>query len=242
MEPTSNCSSASGGVRFAGAAEIMQAIESQNLILYQTDLRGQWRPEAANTFARRLPYARRLALHPMRSESRASLAGIALALRALRQLLGRTVEPGEIVFQQGEKPRLAAPAALAAGDSSHARACTARWEEAGADFSISHAGPWIACVALARGRVGFDLEMGTDERIADWVVREAALKASGQGLRALKEVEAVAVHTGRLSWHGGIWYVRRLEGFEGACACVVSSVEAHGVEAHAIALTELFGS
>ncbi|MGN6452835.1 MAG: hypothetical protein ACTHL7_07190, partial [Steroidobacteraceae bacterium] len=115
-------------------------------------------------------------------------------------------------------------------------------KEAGADFSISHAGPWVACVALARGRVGFDLEMGTDERIADWVVREAALKASGQGLRALKEVEALAVHSGQLSWHGGIWYVRRLEGFEGACACVVSSVEVHEVEAHAIALAELLGS
>ncbi|MGN6454060.1 MAG: hypothetical protein ACTHL7_13480, partial [Steroidobacteraceae bacterium] len=80
----------------------------------------------------------------MRSESRASLAGIALALRALRQLFGRAVEPGEIVFQQGEKPRLAAPAALVAGDSSHVRARTARWKEAGADFSISHAGPWVA--------------------------------------------------------------------------------------------------
>jgi phosphopantetheinyl transferase len=220
----------------------MQAIESQNLILYQTDLRGQWRPEAAQAFARRLPYARRLALLPMRSESRASLAGIALALRALRQFLGRTVEPSEIVFQQGEKPRLAAPAALAAGDCSHARARAARWEEAGVDFSISHAGPWVACVALAHGRVGLDLEMGTDERIADWVVREAALKASGQGLCALKEVEALAIHSGRLSWRGEIWHVRRLEGFEGARACVVSSVEVHEVEAHATALAELFGS
>ncbi|HYX74669.1 MAG TPA: hypothetical protein VE819_08310 [Steroidobacteraceae bacterium] len=178
----------------------------------------------------------------MRSESRASLAGIALALRALRELLGRIVEPGEIVFEQGEKPRLAAPAALAAGESPQARARTARWQGASADFSISHAGPWVACGALARGRVGLDLEMGTEPRIADWVVREAALKASGQGLRALKEVEALAIHADRLRWRGAIWHVRRLEGFEGACACVVSSVEVHEVEAHAIALAELFGS
>ena len=178
----------------------------------------------------------------MRSESRASLAGIALALRALRQLLGRIVGPGEIVFERGEKPRLTAPAALAAGESPHARARTARWREASADFSISHAGPWVACVALERGRVGLDLEMGTEQRIADWVVREAALKASGQGLRALKEVEALDLHADRLCWRGGIWHVRRLEGFEGACACAVSSAEVHEVEAHAIALAELFGS
>jgi hypothetical protein len=180
----------------------------------------------------------------MRSESHASLAGIALALRALTRLLGRTVEAGEIVFAQGEKPRLArnvALHALAAGEAPPARERALRWAaDAAVDFSISHAGPWVACAALARGCVGFDLEMGTDQRIAQWVMREAALKASGEGLRALKEVEDLHVREGRLCWRGGVWHVRWLEGFEGASACVVSSLEAAAVESRAIALAELF--
>ena len=68
------------------------------------------------------------------------------------------------------------------------RGVTSHDERAVPDFSISHAGPWVACAALTGGRVGLDLEMGADARIADWVVREAALKASGHGLRALREV------------------------------------------------------
>jgi len=42
VEPMSNCSSASGGWVCAGAAAVMQAVESQTLILYHTDLRGEW--------------------------------------------------------------------------------------------------------------------------------------------------------------------------------------------------------
>jgi len=60
----------------------MQAVESENLILYHTTLRGQ-RPEAAaRALAMRLPHC--------------------------------AVAPGEIVFAQGEKPRLAAEPSLAA--------------------------------------------------------------------------------------------------------------------------------
>src|SRR5215831_20161545 len=177
----------------------MQAIESQNLILYQTDLRGQWPEGPVRTFAARLPYARRLALGSESAAAHASLAGIALALRALTRLLGRRVHPGEMLFAPGEKPRLAPPAALAAGDTRLAhRGGAAHIERTTADFSISHAGPWVACAACARGRVGLDLEMGTDEHITDWVLREAALKASGEGLRALHEIQDVGVHEGRL--------------------------------------------
>jgi hypothetical protein len=223
----------------------MQAVESQKLILYHTDLRGQWRELAARAFTARLPYARRLALRAMRSESRASLAGIALALRALTHILGRTVQAGEMVFAQGEKPRLAPPAALralAAGEAPPALERTRRWaEDTVVDFSISHAGPWVACAALSHGCVGLDLEMGTDRRIADWVVREAALKASGEGLRALQELEELDVCEGRLRWRGEAWHVRRLTGFEGASACVVSSLEVLAVETRAMALAELFG-
>ena len=219
MEPTSNCSSASGGAGFAGAAAIMQAIESQNVILYQADLRGQWPEQAARAFAAQLPYARRLALRGGSSAGHASLAGIALALRAVSHLLGRNVRADEIVFAQGEKPRLAAT-----------------------DFSISHTGPWVACAALARGSVGLDLEMGADERIANWVMREAALKASGDGLRALREVGELQLSGGRLEWRGESWHVRRLEGFAGAAACLVTSVEVRTVERRAIGLAELFAA
>ena len=203
----------------------MQAIESQNLILYQTDLRGQWPQGPARAFAARLPYARRLALSSGSAAAHASLAGIALALRALTRLLGRCVHPGEMLFAQGEKPRLAPDI-----------------ERATADFSISHAGPWVACAALARGRIGLDLEMGTDERITDWVLREAALKASGEGLRALHEMQDVSVHGGRLSWRGELWHVRRPAGFAGASACIVSSDEIAAVESNALGLAELFVS
>ena len=226
-----------------GAAAIMQAIESQNLILYQTDLRGQWPEGPARALAARLPYARRLALRSGTAAAHASLAGIALALRALTRLLGRRVHAGEMLFAQGEKPRLAAPAALAAGGTRRAhQGSAAHLGHTAADFSISHAGPWVACAALARGRIGLDLEMGTDERITGWVLREAALKASGEGLRALHEMQDVSVHGGRLSWRGELWHVRRPAGFAGASACIVSSDEIAAVESNALGLAELFVS
>src|SRR3981081_426642 len=53
VEPMSNCSSASGGWVCADAAAVMQAVESQTLILYHTDLRGEW-PRAAARVARAL--------------------------------------------------------------------------------------------------------------------------------------------------------------------------------------------
>jgi len=186
----------------------------------------------------------------MRSESRASLAGIALALRSLARLIGRTVRAAEIVFAQGEKPRLVTATAerlLACGGAPAALARSLRpaedtaLDDIAVDFSISHAGPWVACAALARGCVGFDLEMGTDERITDWVLREAALKASGEGLRALPEMQDVSAHEGRLYWRGAPWYVQRPAGFAGASACIVASRVAT-VESHALALAELFVS
>jgi hypothetical protein len=56
----------------------MQAIESQNLILYQTELRGQWPEVSARGFAAPLPDARRGALRSESHAARSSLAGIAL--------------------------------------------------------------------------------------------------------------------------------------------------------------------
>jgi len=82
--------------------------------------------------------------------------------------------------------------------------------------------------------------MGTDERIAQWALQEAMLKASGEGLRALRDVQDLTVHDGRVGWRGESWYVQRLAGFDGAAACSVCSREVPAVASHALALAELF--
>ena len=184
---------------------------------------------------------RRLALGSGSAAARASLAGIALALHALARLLGRRVPLSEILFAHGAKPRLAPPAALVAGEGRLAPRRLSRGADGSAvDFSISHAGPWVACAALAAGRVGLDLETGSDERIAGWVLREAILKASGEGLRALRELQDLTVHEGRVHWRGESWHVRRLAGFVGASACIVCSREVAAVASNALPLAELF--
>ena len=130
---------------------------------------------------------------------------------------------------------------LAAGEAQCAqRGSTPRAERAVPDFSISHAGVWVACAALTGGRVGLDVEIGTDERIAQWVLREAMLKASGEGLRALREVQDLAVHGGRVRRGGESWHVQRLGGFDGASACIVCSREVAALENHALSPAELF--
>ena len=205
----------------------MQAVESQTLILYHTDLRGEWPAAAARAFAARLPYLRRLAAGSGSAAAHASLAGTALALRALTRLTERTVHAGEIVFASGQKPALAWRAGAAA---------------ARPDFSVSHSGPWVGCAAVAHGRVGLDIEIGTEARIAEWVRHEALLKAGGAGLRALAEVRAASSREGRLRWRGQQWFARALEVFPGAAACVMTSVMAGDVVERAVPLAELFAS
>jgi hypothetical protein len=201
----------------------MQAVESETLILYHTDLRGQWPREGAAALAARLPYGKRLTVRAAHADAPATLAGIALALRALTQLLDRAVAASELVFAQGQKPRLrrAAPPGAAP------------------DFSISHSGPWVACAAVSRGQVGLDVEMGSEPRIAEWVAREAALKAVGAGVRELRTLDALCWQDGRAHWRGSEWHLRRLEEFTGACACVVSSVMLGAVQHRGIGLAEL---
>jgi hypothetical protein len=194
------------------------------LILYHTELRGQWPQAAADALAAQLPYVRRLAARSTQPHARASLAGVALATRALARLLGRAIRIGELVFAHGEKPRLASTG------------------NTGADFSISHSGPWVGCAVVAQARVGFDVEVGSDPRIADWVVREATLKASGEGLRARGALAALPLDGTRLRWRGACWYVRRVAAFPGACACVVSSVAVRELEVRALTLEELFSA
>ena len=205
----------------------MQAVESQNLILYHTDLSGQWPAEGARALALRLPYLKRLALGSGGDAARASLAGIALALRALGALLGRRVDAGEIAFASGEKPRMVEAATVP-------------------DFSISHSGAWVACAAIAGAQVGLDIEVGTESRSAQWVVREALLKAAGAGLRAVDQVRGIEVPESTLPhaslrWRGECWYLRRLHMFPGASACVLTSRPVHLVP-HGVGLAELFAT
>jgi phosphopantetheinyl transferase len=200
----------------------MQAVESQTLILYHTDLRGQWPEERARALARRLPYLKRLAVSGRSARAQATLAGVALALAALTRALGREVLPSELRFAFEEKPRLAA-----AADSARAPA----------DFSIAHSGPWVGCAALRGGRVGLDVELDSEARLADWVAREAVVKAAGLGMRAVKEVE---LNGAGARCRGEHWHARRLDQFPGAAACVMTSVAVLAVEARQVPLAELF--
>jgi 4'-phosphopantetheinyl transferase len=199
----------------------MQAVESQNLILYHSDLRGQWPEEAARTLAGRLPYAKRLevAAHPARAP--ATLAGVALALHALTRLTGARVAPGELAFPDGGKPHLA-PAVATTGTAP--------------DFSISHSGPWVGCAAVAQGLVGFDIELGTEARLAAWAAREAALKACGASLTEARDVELIE---GGARCRGVALFGVALELFPGAAACIMTSLPVR-LEAHALPLAELF--
>jgi hypothetical protein len=217
VEPTSNWDSASGGWVFAGAAAVMQAVESQTLILYHTDLRDQWPEEAGRALALRLPYLKRLSVASGTDAARATLAGIALALRALGAVLGRPVAVSEIVFAAHAKPRLAAQAA--------------------ADFSIAHSGSLVGCAAVRGAQVGFDVEHGTGERLDNWVAREATVKAAGMGMRAVNEVRLAR---GGALCRGTRWYGRALDAFPGATACVMTSIEVAAVQLHPLALADLF--
>ena len=88
--------------------------------------------------------------------------------------------------------------------------------------------------------VGFDIEAGTDAHITDWVVREALLKATGEGLRALGAVRSVILDGDSVSWRGALWHLTRPEGFCGAAACIATSVPVRALERHALSPEELF--
>lgn len=195
----------------------MQAVESQNLILYYTDLRAHWPEERARDLTNSLPYLKRLSVSSDTDAARASLAGIALALRTLGALLSRPVRAAEIVFAPQEKPRLAG--------------CE------GVDFSIAHSGALVGCAAVRGAQVGFDLEQGTDARLNGWVAREATVKAAGLGMRAVGEVELSAA--GALC-RGAHWYGRALDAFPGATAWLMTSIAGFSLEVRSLALAELF--
>ena len=200
----------------------MQAVESQTLILYHSDLRGQWPQEAAGALAARLPYAKRLEVAARAGAAPATLAGVALALRALTELTGSLVAPGALVFPAGGKPRLARAAAAAGGEP---------------DFSVSHCGPWVGCAAVAHGLVGFDVELGSDARLAAWAAREAALKACGARLTEARDVELLE---GGARCRGVALRALPLELFPGVAACVMTSLPVGRVETRSVPLGELF--
>lgn len=215
----------------------MRTDEGQTLILYHTDLRGQWPQPAALALAARLPYTRRLAARSSQPQARASLAGIALALRALRQLLGRAVDVSELVLTERRKPHLVATS-LAQG----APGALPQRPRPAADFSISHAGDWVGCAAMAHAKVGLDIEEGTDAHIADWVVREALLKASGEGLRALDTLRGVRLDAKPVRWRGESWHLQRLALFPGASACAVASAPVGNLSVCELTPAELFAT
>ncbi len=169
-----------------------------------------------------MPYLKRLAVASGSERAHATLAGVALALRALTHALGRHVHVSELIFAPDEKPRLASPAARA---------------RAAADFSIAHSGPHVGCAALRGARVGLDVEVGGDAHLENWVAREAVVKAAGLGVRAVKDVELHGAGARCRSEH---WHAHRLDQFAGAVACVMTSVAIVAVEARPVPLAELF--
>jgi phosphopantetheinyl transferase len=212
----------------------MQAVESETLILYHSDLRGQWPEAAARSLAGRLPYGKRLEVAALSARAAATLAGVALALRALARVTGRACGASELAFPQHGKPRLRR-APLAAGQPG-GRASAPPGSD-GPDFSISHSGHWVGCAAVARGLVGFDLESGSEARHAEWAAREAALKACGLGVAHAREVR---LHDGHATCLERTLYARALGLFPGAAACVMTSLAIGRVESRALSLEELF--
>jgi len=150
------------------------------------------------------------------------LAGVALALAALKRVTGVRVAPGELAFPDGGKPHLARGAAAGSEPP---------------DFSISHSGPWVGCAAVAHGLVGFDVEEGAGRRLGEWAAREAALKACGAGIAEARDVE-LTVDGARC--RGVTLTAQQVDLFPGAVACVMTSLPVGRIEARPLTLAELF--
>jgi len=90
---------------------------------------------------------------------------------------------------------------------------------------------------VAHGRVGFDVEEGSEPRLVAWAAREAALKACGAPLGEARDVELLEEGA---RCRGVALKALPLGLFPGATACVMTSVLVGRVEAHALTLAELF--
>jgi hypothetical protein len=95
---------------------------------------------------------------------------------------------------------------------------------------------------MSGAHVGFDIEAGTEAHLAEWVVREALLKATGEGLRALGAVRKVILDGDRVSWRGALWHLTRPDDFPGATACIATSEPVRALERHVLRSEELFPS
>jgi hypothetical protein len=121
-----------------------------------------------------LPYARRLELARRHSEARrASLVALGLVLMAAERISGRCYPPSALRFPTDGKPAL----------------------RGGPCFSVSHTETRVACIASLASACGLDIEeagaqadSATLRKLERWTATEAALKAAGQGLRAVHDV------------------------------------------------------
>jgi len=163
-----------------------------------------------------------------------SRTGRILARRALGELLGRNVEDREVRALPGGKPFL----------------------PGGPDFSVSHAGAWVAAAATTRGQIGLDIEIDAADGLSlrlvcdaaelavvaeqgatsMWVSKEAALKAWGLGVReaARVRVRSAAAHlepnAGEAATLYPPLYLAPLTRFAGARACVATSAPPTPIE------------
>jgi len=183
--------------------------------LFYTDLRGHWPVGSRGRLLAALPAERRRTLATPSGARHASLAGIALALAALREACGREIQPGELAFPPHGKPVL----------------------PGGPDFSISHSGPWAACAIVSAGRVGLDVECivpelpaalrlvvaETDPVLAarEWAAREAALKVGGDSVRNVADVNVCGASA---TLRGRRLHVTGFDALAGAAACIVTTV------------------
>jgi phosphopantetheinyl transferase len=166
--------------------------------------------------------------------SGASRAGRVLARRALGALLGRKVAEAELGALPGGKPYL----------------------PGGPDFSVSHAGPWVAAAATTHGRIGLDIETDSADGLSlrlvcdaaelalvaeqgatsMWVSKEAALKAWGLGVREVVRVRVrgTAAHLEPAEGEAATRYpplhLAALTRFLGAHACIATSAPPAAIE------------
>jgi 4'-phosphopantetheinyl transferase len=174
------------------------------VILAYSSLPGQLPAALRRRLAAELPHARRSRLGAHGPAQSQSLLGIALACQLLTRICGRPVSARQLRFPYGGKPR--------------GRGLP--------DFSITHAGSWVACAVATAGRVGLDLEVldggilpafsfcfdpqelqqATDARAAlgIWCAKEATVKAAGA---TLADLRAVSVRGDEAQFRQQRWWV-----------------------------------
>jgi 4'-phosphopantetheinyl transferase len=174
-------------------------------IIYYRSLDGSLAAALRARWLVRLPYGKRREVERSSAgAASATLAGIDLLAHAARALGYPAFDAGQLEFPARGKPR---------------------WP-GGPEFSISHAGGYVACAAARGARVGIDLEvrgrvrpevlrrvasaaeLARFGRHADgatrlWTRKEAVVKAEGG---SVFEAAAVVVHEDSADFRGRRWY------------------------------------